>query len=196
MTKKQSDIFEAAKKLFYKFGVRRVTVEEICTEADASKMTFYKYFPNKIEVVKAVIDNYFSTALEKYREMMRSEITAEEKIRKTFELKLESALSLEMDFLLDLYKYPDDALKEHLEEWQQKSIDLTKSWFNEMQQSGLILKGLNFEAFMLYTGAIQSFVLKDETMNFFGTTRESIHTVSRLLMYGITERTGKENPTE
>lgn len=188
MTKKQSDIFEAAKKLFYKFGVRRVTVEEICTEADASKMTFYKYFPNKIEVVKAVIDNYFSTALEKYREMMRSEITAEEKIRKTFELKLESALSLEMDFLLDLYKYPDDALKEHLEEWQQKSIDLTKSWFNEMQQSGLILKGLNFEAFMLYTGAVKNFAMNEETMALFESTSELTRIVSKLFLHGVAER--------
>ena len=196
MTKKQNDIFEAAKKLFYKFGVRRVTIEDICEEANASKMTFYKYFPNKIELVKAVVDNYFSNAMEKYREMMQSEITAEEKIRKTFELKLENARSLEMDFLADLYKYPDDALKEHLNVWKQKSIDLTKSWFMEMQQNGLIIKELNFPVFMLYADAIQSFVLKDETMNFFGTTRELIHTVSRLLLYGITERKGKENPTE
>lgn len=196
MTKKQSDIFEAAKKLFYKFGVRRVTIEDICEEANASKMTFYKYFPNKIELVKAVVDNYFSNAIEKYREMIQSEITAEEKIRKTFELKLESAMGLEMDFLADLYKYPDDALKEHLNVWKQRSIDLTKSWFIEMQQNGLIIKELNFPVFMLYADAIQSFIFKDETMNFFGTTRELIHTVSRLLMYGITERTGKENPTE
>jgi len=35
MTKKQNDIFEAAKKLFYKFGVRRVTIEDICEEANA-----------------------------------------------------------------------------------------------------------------------------------------------------------------
>ena len=140
MTKKQSDIFEAAKKLFYKFGVRRVTIEYICEEANASKMTFYKYFPNKIELVKAVVDNYFSNAIEKYREMMQSEITAEEKIRKTFELKLERAMGLEMDFLADLYKYPDDALKEHLNVWKQRSIDLTKSWFIEMQLNGLIIK--------------------------------------------------------
>jgi hypothetical protein len=65
-----------------------------------------------------------------------------------------------------------------------------------MQQNGLIIKELNFPVFMLYADAIQSFVLKDETMNFFGTTRELIHTVSRLLLYGITERKGKENPTE
>lgn len=196
MTKKQNDIFEAAKKLFYKFGVRRVTIEDICEEANASKMTFYKYFPNKIELVKAVVDNYFSNAMEKYREMMQSEITAEEKIRRTFELKLESAMGLEMDFLADLYKYPDDALKEHLNVWKQRSIDLTKSWFIEMQQNGLIIKELNFPVFMLYADAIQSFVLKDETMNFFGTTRELTHTVSKLFLYGITGGSGKENPTE
>ena len=64
-------------KLFYKFGVRRVTIEDIC-EKPTRVNDFYKYFPNKIELVKAVVDNYFSNAMEKYREMMQSEITAEE----------------------------------------------------------------------------------------------------------------------
>src|SRR5690554_7106704 len=77
-------------------------------------------------------------------------------------------MGLEMDFLADLYKYPDNVLKEHLNVWKQRSIDLTKSWFIEMQQNGLIIKELNFPIFMLYADAIQSFVLKDETMNFFG----------------------------
>lgn len=89
MTKKQNDIFEAGKRLFYKYGIKKVTIEEICEEANASKMTFYKYFPNKVELAKTVIDDYYSSALERYENMMQSDIPVEEKVRKTFELKLE-----------------------------------------------------------------------------------------------------------
>jgi Transcriptional regulator len=188
MTKKQSDIFEAAKKLFYKFGVKKITIEEICEEAKVSKMTFYKYYPNKTELVKTVIDNYYFDGLEKYEVMMQSDIPTEEKIRKTFELKLEGALSLDMDFLSDLYKYPDDALREHLNAWKRKNVDITKNWFIEMQQSGLIMKELSFPVFMLYADAIQNFALNDETMNLFGTTHELARLISRLFLYGITEK--------
>ena len=37
-------IVETATDLFMRYGVKRVTVEEICQTAKISKMTFYKYF--------------------------------------------------------------------------------------------------------------------------------------------------------
>ena len=56
MTKKEQDILIAGKKLFFKYGLKKVTIEEICAEANVSKMTFYKYFPNKTALVKKVFD--------------------------------------------------------------------------------------------------------------------------------------------
>ena len=47
---KYLDIFKTAKDLFWKYGIKRVSIEEICKEAKVSKMTFYKFFPNKIEL--------------------------------------------------------------------------------------------------------------------------------------------------
>ena len=40
-------LFSTAKNLFFKFGLRRVSVEEICIKASVSKMTFYRNFNNK-----------------------------------------------------------------------------------------------------------------------------------------------------
>lgn len=187
MTKKQNDIFETAKRLFYKFGVKKVTIEEICEEANVSKMTFYKYFPNKIELAKAVIDNYYSSALGKYEAMMQSDISAEEKIRLTFELKLDNASNLDIEFVSELYKYPDDTIRELLEMWKQRSIDITKKWFIKMQQNGQIMKELSFPVFMLYTKAIQDFAFNDKTIELFRTTHELAHIITRLFMHGVVE---------
>lgn len=188
MTKKENDIFEAAKRLFYKFGVKKVTIEEICEEANVSKMTFYKYFSNKIELAKAVIDNFYSSSLEKFEEMMRSDISAEEKVRRTIELKLESATNLDIEFISELYKYQDDAIKELLDSWQQRSIGIAKKWFIEMQQNGQIIKELSFPVFGLYAKAIQDFAFNDETMKLFGTTHELASIITRLFMYGVAEK--------
>ena len=50
---KSLDILNTARQLFWKHGIRRVSVEEVCREAGVSKMTFYRSFPNKIELAKA-----------------------------------------------------------------------------------------------------------------------------------------------
>ena len=55
VSKKYKDIMSTGKDLFWKYGMKRVTVEEICKEANVSKMTFYKYFGNKYELALAII---------------------------------------------------------------------------------------------------------------------------------------------
>ena len=191
MTKKQNDIFEAGKKLFYRYGIKRVTVEEICREANASKMTFYKYFPNKVGLAKIVIDDFYSSALEEYENMMRSDISVEEKVEKTFELKLESASKLDMEFVADLYKYPDETIQKHLRAWQKKNLKTTEKWFIEMKQEGQIMKELTFPVFILYANAIQDFAFNDETIKLFSTTRELARFITRLFIHGIAEDKNK-----
>lgn len=44
-------IFEAAKDLFYRYGIRAVGVESIATEAGATKMSLYRNFNSKDELV-------------------------------------------------------------------------------------------------------------------------------------------------
>ena len=44
---KYNQILTKGKELFWKYGIKRVAIEEICKQAHVSKMTFYKYFKNK-----------------------------------------------------------------------------------------------------------------------------------------------------
>ena len=39
--KKKQSIIKASRDLFMRYGIKRVTVEEICETAGVSKMTFY-----------------------------------------------------------------------------------------------------------------------------------------------------------
>ncbi|MBN2410872.1 helix-turn-helix transcriptional regulator, partial [candidate division KSB1 bacterium] len=53
-----------AKELFFKYGIRRVTIEEICKKARVSKMTFYKFFQNKIELAIVMLKKLYDDAEE------------------------------------------------------------------------------------------------------------------------------------
>ena len=53
-SKKIGQLVTTAQELMMRHGIHRVTVEEICSDANISKMTFYKYFKNKIELTKSI----------------------------------------------------------------------------------------------------------------------------------------------
>jgi AcrR family transcriptional regulator len=89
MSKKKTAIVEAAAQLFSRFGIRRVTVEEICRTAGASKTTFYKYFTNKIALVRCIWNTLFAEAYEKLDEIEAMEIPFPEKMRMLIEYKMD-----------------------------------------------------------------------------------------------------------
>jgi len=49
-------IFEAAKKLFYKSGIRGVSVEAIAEEANTTKVTLYRVYSSKEELIVKVLE--------------------------------------------------------------------------------------------------------------------------------------------
>ena len=54
-SKKQQQIVNSGKELFFQYGVKRIRVEEICRKAKVSKMTFYKYFENKFALAEHIV---------------------------------------------------------------------------------------------------------------------------------------------
>lgn len=52
---KQEQIIEAARKLFHKFGFKKVSMDEIANEAGVTKKTIYMYFNSKEELLKYFI---------------------------------------------------------------------------------------------------------------------------------------------
>ena len=49
-------IFEAAKNLFYRYGIRGVSVDAIAAEADTTKVTLYRVFSSKDELIVKVLE--------------------------------------------------------------------------------------------------------------------------------------------
>jgi len=55
MTQKKEDILAAATTLFSKFGYHAVGVDLIIQNSKVAKMTFYKHFPSKNELIQHVL---------------------------------------------------------------------------------------------------------------------------------------------
>jgi AcrR family transcriptional regulator len=89
VSKKQRQILITAEGLFIRHGMKRVTVEEICQEANVSKMTFYKYFANKAELVKRIWEGWIAEFFNKFDEINAMDIPFPEKIELMFKWKEE-----------------------------------------------------------------------------------------------------------
>ena len=57
---KEKQIIEAARKLFHKFGFKKVSMDEIANVAGVTKKTIYMHFPSKEELLKYFIKEELS----------------------------------------------------------------------------------------------------------------------------------------
>lgn len=72
MTEAQKKIMDVAGKLFFKFGIRSVSIDDICKELGMSKKTFYASFPTKDDLVGSLLDLAVVHANEKMAEVLNN----------------------------------------------------------------------------------------------------------------------------
>ncbi|MBN1158472.1 MAG: TetR/AcrR family transcriptional regulator [Bacteroidales bacterium] len=186
-TAKYRAIFDTARELFWKHGVRRVSVEEICRNAGVSKMTFYKMFPNKVELAKHIYDRIVDVAMEKFRALMFMNISVDEKIRKMIELKIEGTHNISQEFIQDLYKNPDLGLKVHVEETSRKTWSMIAECFREAQRKGVFRSDIRPEFLLYYTEKMAEMITDERLIRICGSPEEAIKELIGFFAYGISE---------
>ena len=183
--RKYYDILSAAKILFWKHGFRRVTIDEICREAKTSKMTFYRYFPNKLEVAKTIFDNITDEGLVRFREIMKDDSAPEEKMKNILQLKLEGTKNISNDFINDFYNSPGLGLSQYTEEKTKTLWRETLELFKDGQKEGWIRDDMNVE-FMFYFMQKSATLLTDtELLKLFKSPQDLIMELANMFVYGI-----------
>ncbi|MDT8401276.1 MAG: TetR/AcrR family transcriptional regulator [Bacteroidales bacterium] len=188
ISRKYKDIITAARDLFWKHGFKRVTVEEICEKANVSKMTYYKYFPNKIALAKTMFNSVVEEGEKQFRKIMKADTTAAEKLEKIIMLKMEGTNSISPEFLQDFYAGSEPELKAFVEERTKKSWDILINDFKKAQEAGIFRKDFKPE-FMVRIQNMLIGIFEDENISaMFDTRQELIMEFVNLMIYGIAPR--------
>lgn len=183
---------ESGKKLFWKHGFKRVTIEEVCAEAKVSKMTFYKFFNNKMDLVKTILERLVKFSLEQYNELMESDIPFSEKVTKQIEMKMEGTADISNEFMDDLVIHADPETMEMMAKLTQQTFSIVMESYIKAQKEGHVRKDLKPE-FILYFLNHMFDMLKDEKLvAMYGTTSELATEITKFFFYGILE--SKEKP--
>jgi AcrR family transcriptional regulator len=191
---KYSDIVITARKLFWKYGISRVSIEEICREAKVSKMTFYRFFPNKTELGKTIIDNIMDESIEKYRNLMKQDIPFEEKIRKQLLLKFEGLNEISAEFIKDIFSNQKLGIHTHWQNRTDEFVEEVKNDYAKAQKEGFIRKDLNLD-FMFYFSTKSTDLLTDpKFLEIYDSMQDLLMEYANLVFYGIFPR--KNNKSE
>ena len=151
-------IMETARTLFLKFGLRKVSVEEICREAGVSKMSFYRNFKDKDEIAAKVLVKYFTERMETFELILKENILFEERLKKIVSIKMEGFSNagdeIIKDILLDRESEAGKALGNLIEEQTSR----TRKIFEDLQKKGDIRKDIRVELIIhLVEGIWKSF---------------------------------------
>ena len=179
------ELTDTARKLFWKHGIRRVTVEEICEKAGVSKMTFYRMFDNKIELAKTVLDHIFDDSFQKYRAIMDQEVSFPEKVREIVLLKLEGTQEISQELLMDIYKNQEPELQAYLEAIRKRSLDQVLQDMTAAQRQGWLRKDIKPEFILYAINKINEMVTDESLLSMYNGPQQAILELTNFFFYGI-----------
>jgi len=186
---KRELILKIAKKLFWKFGFKRVTIEEVCKEAAVSKMTFYKHFPNKMAVVKTLLQEVFQDAKKKYDLIMDSDLPYPEKVVQMIELKREQTQTMSSEFFRDYVQSNDPELIAYLEQASAENLQKFTDDFHKAQKNGDIRQDLKVEFIMALMNKLVDWIQHDDgLMELYEEPQDLAVEMTSFLFYGILNR--------
>ncbi|MDD5185667.1 MAG: TetR/AcrR family transcriptional regulator [Paludibacter sp.] len=113
MESQQELIINTAGRLFDQFGIRSVSIDNVCNELHISKKTFYTYFLQKEDLVDAVLSNQKKNNNEKYEKMFKNKNAIDSLILIIKEIK-KNAECESQTMIYDLEKYYPKVFEKHM----------------------------------------------------------------------------------
>ena len=190
--KKKIEILSTASDLFQRFGIKRISVEEICQTSRVSKMTFYKYFKNKNELVRFMWQEGFNQALEKFDEIATMDISFDKKLQLILKMKEENAEKISHEFALE-YFYATPALKDFFEEMSRKSITHFLNFIKDAQRKGEVRSDLHPEFLLAVINNLKLLVKDANLVKKYPTYKDFVLEINNFIFYGILPEANQRN---
>jgi len=185
---KLQQIYSTAKSLFMRYGFKRVSVEEICREASVSKMTFYKHFSNKLDLLKFILEKIMSDSFAEYREILGQEIPYSEKVIQMIQLKMKYTDGLSQEFFNNLYK---NAKPEIVYFWNQKTYKILQLVLEDLKASqaqGDVRSDIKPEFILYFLNHILEMVKDEKLLQIYDSPQDLINELTQFFFYGILPR--------
>lgn len=193
LNEKYKDLMKAGQEQFWKYGIKKVSIEEICREAGVSRVTFYKYFTNKENMAFTILKSLMDLSIKTYRDFMDSDIPFEEKVKKTIEMKLEFSNHMSHELLNDVLNGDFPKLLEYINKSRETSMKMIESDYRKAQEQGEIRKDLKIELVIYFLNKMQEMVNDPALEAFYTDSGEMIGDLIHFFFYGLASGQEQKN---
>lgn len=176
--RKYALLVETAKGLFFKHGIKRVTVEEICEKSNVSKVTFYRYFSDKMQLARLIIDQLNDEGFSKFDEINQLDLPYPEKVDLMTQWRIEFFSSMADEFIEDTLAF-EDVHQEVNKRYLKNIIDA--------QEKGEIQPDLSPELILLVTEKLNEIVEDGSWKRIFTDFNEFQRQIRNMYYYGLLE---------
>jgi len=184
-SKKHQQIIDTARDLFWHHGVRRVSVEEICQTAGVSKMTFYKYFKNKIDLILFILEKLYLEGTARYKGIMAQNIPYSEKVKEVIQMKLEITRDISQDMLKDWMQDSISEVAELMQRIQRENFQLFLDDMVAAQNKGEIRKDINPQFILYFLNKMREIAGDEQLISMYDSTQSLTAELVNFFFYGI-----------
>ncbi len=185
---KRDLLIETAKDLFFKFGIKRVTVGEICQTAKVSKMTFYKHFRDKADLTKALVLLLFDRKAAAFAGIMALDAPFPEKMKSLVAMRIADARDVSREFMLDLFQSPRSEIRDLVRAKSEELIGTAMEYYKAAQKDGYIRPEIRPGFLMWMLGQLVDMVGDEQLLRLYCSTEEMTSEVINFFLYGIMAR--------
>ena len=182
---KQKRLIETARHLFFRHGIRRISIEEICREADVSKMTFYKHFHDKGDLIRTILKILQEEELTRYQTIIHAENPFPEKVRAMIALRLEQTDSMSREFYVDIHKHADQELIRLLDQMEKDYMNLIEKDFRKARKQGHLRPGIHPEFIIYLLNKIIEMSHDEALLIMYSSPQAMIMELTNFFFYGI-----------
>lgn len=186
-------IREQAKQLYFKYGIRSVSMDDIAVGLGMSKKTIYQYFADKDELVEAIVEDDIRDTRVDCQECFVQSSNAVEEIFLTMDRMLEHLGQMNPTILYDLHKFHFSSFKKFQEHKNSYLLEIIRKNLERGIGEGLYRPDINVD--ILSRFRLESMMLVFN-MEIFPQTKYSIVEVTMAIienfMFGVVTTKGYE----
>ncbi len=181
---KRTHIKDSASEMFRKYGFIRVTVEELCEAASVSKATFYKYFPNKIELVKEILVENYEKGYKWFGDLIESKCPLTDKVEEIIDYKLKQVEYWGDAFISDLLD-SDEVLGDLILSTLKRFMSMFIDFIEKQQVMGEIRSDIKPHVILTLTMKIRELIKDPEVRALFRDNTEMARVMNEFIFYGL-----------
>ncbi len=182
---KYQQVLTVGKELFWKHGVKRVSVKEICQQAAVSKMTFYRFFDNKIELAKAILEQVIAKGVADYEAVMAQPISFEEKMLLLMTQKKAQTEEISKEFLEDIYGNEQTELIAYMNQKSSDYMEVVLNDYRQAQANGEMRADIKPEFILYFSGKMKEMLVDPQLQALYPNPQDLITEVTKFFFYGI-----------